>query len=410
MEIVGFLLGTFFFILLEGFFAGSEIVLVSVDRGLVLKLYKKTKKEFLKDFHENPEEYITLTMLGYTISIVFASTFYTLAIIKLSDYINFIKGFEVFFSATLVVFTLLLGEILPKSLFQKEAERLIYPSLWILSKLKSITSPLLTLSKLISRSITSLLRDKHQEKLKREDLIKIMESIASKEDHLQIALRILTLRDLFITEEIKPLQEVVMVEENTPSEQVLRIMEESGYRRLPVYRKRIDQIIGYVDFFDLIQSKHAKTIKELIRPIHYFSEFTKMEKVFEVFKESKEHVGAVFDERGNLLGIITWDDLQSYVIGGLGSGSMDEEEEILEVEKDKWIVDGGIEKEKLKRFFNIDLPEGPYTTLGGFLCFYTGEIPERGRVIDYNGYTFKVLQRDERRIIKVMVEKNVWEE
>ncbi len=410
MEIVGFLLGTFFFILLEGFFAGSEIVLVSVDRGLVLKLYKKTKKEFLKDFHENPEEYITLTMLGYTISIVFASTFYTLAIIKLSDYINFIKGFEVFFSATLVVFTLLLGEILPKSLFQKEAERLIYPSLWILSKLKSITSPLLTLSKLISRSITSLLRDKHQEKLKREDLIKIMESIASKEDHLQIALRILTLRDLFITEEIKPLQEVVMVEENTPSEQVLRIMEESGYRRLPVYRKRIDQIIGYVDFFDLIQNKHAKTIKELIRPIHYFSEFTKMEKVFEVFKESKEHVGAVFDERGNLLGIITWDDLQSYVIGGLGSGSMDEEEEILEVEKDKWIVDGGIEKEKLKRFFNIDLPEGPYTTLGGFLCFYTGEIPERGRVINYNGYTFKVLQRDERRIIKVMVEKNVHEE
>lgn len=409
MEIVGFLLGTFFFILLEGFFAGSEIVLVSVDRGLVLKLYKKTKKEFLKDFHENQEEYITLTMLGYTISIVFASTFYTLAIIKLSDYINFIKGYEIFFSATLVVFTLLLGEILPKSLFQKEAERLIYPSLWILSKLKSITSPLLTLLKLISRSITSLLRDKHQEKLEREDLIKIMESIASKEDHLQIALRILTLRDLFITEEIKPLQEVVMVEEHTPSEQVLRIMEESGYRRLPVYRKRIDQIIGYVDFFDLIQSKHARTIKELIRPIHYFSEFTKMEKVFEVFKESKEHVGAVFDERGNLLGIITWDDLQSYVIGGLGSGSMDEEEEILEVERDKWIVDGGIEKEKLKRFFNIDLPEGPYTTLGGFLCFYTGEIPERGRVIDYNGYTFKVLQRDERRIIKVMVEKNVHE-
>lgn len=410
MEILGFLLGTLFFILLEAFFAGSEIALVSIEKGKVLKLYKETKKEFLKDFYNNPEEYITLTMLGYTVSIVFASTFYTLGVLKLVDYVPFIKGFEVFISATLVIFTLLLGEILPKSLFQKEAERLIFPSLWILSKLKTFTKPLLTLSKLVSRLITYLLRDKYQEKLEKEDLIKIMEDLTFKEEHLQVALRILSLKDLFITEKIKPLQEVVMVEENTPIEQVLRIMEESGYRRLPVYRKRIDHIVGYVDFFDLIQNKHAKFIKELIRPIHYFSEFTRMNKVFEVFKKSKEYMGAVVDERGNLLGIITWDDVQSYIIGGFVGGSMEDEEEIFEVEKAKWIVDGGVEKEKLKRFFNIDLPDGPYTTLGGFLCFYTGQLPQKGEVINYGGYTFKILQRDEKRIIKVMVERHVSKE
>ena len=301
MEVLGFLLGAFFFVLLEAFFAGSEIALVSVDRGRVMNLYRKTKQEFLKDFYENPEEYITLTMLGYTVSIVFASTFYTLAVIELSDYLPFIKGFEVLFSASLVVFTLLFGELLPKSLFQKHAERLVLPSLWVLNKLKVLTKPILILSKSVSRFITNTFRNRYQEKLEREDLIKLMEQIANKEESLRIALQSITMRDLFVTEEIKPIKEVVMVEENASLEQVMFLMKESQYRRLPVYKKRVDQIVGYVDLFDLIQSKHARFIRELIRPIHYFSEFTTLDKVFESFKRSKEQMGVVVDERGNIL-------------------------------------------------------------------------------------------------------------
>lgn len=407
MEILGFLLGTFFFILLEAFFAGSEIALVSVDKGRVLSLYRRTKQEFLKDFHDNPEEYITLTMLGYTVSIVFASTFYTLAVLRLSEYVPFVKGFEVLFSASLVVFTLLLGEILPKSLYQKHAERLLFPSLWILSKFKIFAKPLLTLSRTISRSITNLLKERYKERLEKEDLIKLMEEVSSKEEDLRIAMRILSSKDLFITEEIKPIQEVVMVEENTSVERVMEIMRESKYRRIPVYSKKVDQIVGYVDLFDLIQSKHAKSIRELIRPIHFFSEFTTVEKAFEVFKEGKEQMAVVVDERGNLLGIVTWDDLQGYIIGGLWEGTKEEEEDFVEIEKGRWIVDGGVEREKVERFFNLKLPEGPYTTLGGFLCFYLGRIPEKGYMVDYEGYRFKVVQRDDKRVLKVMVESHV---
>ena len=407
MEVLGFLLGAFFFVLLEAFFAGSEIALVSVDRGRVMNLYRKTKQEFLKDFYENPEEYITLTMLGYTVSIVFASTFYTLAVIELSDYLPFIKGFEVLFSASLVVFTLLFGELLPKSLFQKHAERLVLPSLWVLNKLKVLTKPILILSKSVSRFITNTFRNRYQEKLEREDLIKLMEQIANKEESLRIALQSITMRDLFVTEEIKPIKEVVMVEENASLEQVMFLMKESQYRRLPVYKKRVDQIVGYVDLFDLIQSKHARFIRELIRPIHYFSEFTTLDKVFESFKRSKEQRGVVVDERGNILGIITWDDLQSYLIGGPCEGKTEEDEDIVEIEKDIWVAEGGIEKERIERLLNIKLPEGPYTTLGGFISFMLKGFPEKGQVVEYEGYRFKVLQRDERRIIKVRIEKHV---
>jgi len=409
MEILGFLLGVFFFVLLEAFFAGSEIALVSVDKGRVMNLYRRTKQEFLRDFYENPEEYITLTMLGYTVSIVFASTFYTLAVIKLSDYLTLIRGLEVIFSASLVVFTLLLGELLPKSLFQKHAERLILPSLWVLSKLKTFTKPLLTLARAVSRLITKTLKEKYQERLHREDLIRLLEGTAVREESLRIALRSITMRDLFVTEEIRPIKEVVMVEENAGTEQVMELMKESQYRRLPVYRRRVDQIVGYVDLFDLVQSRHARLIRELIRPVHYFSEFTTLDKVFEFFKRSKEQMGVVVDERGNLLGIITWDDLQSYLIGGLSEGKVEEEEDIVEIEKDIWIADGSVEKERVERLLNIKLPEGPYTTLGGFLSFNLRGLPEKGQVVEYEGYRFKVLQRDERRIIKVRIEGHVSE-
>ncbi|MEJ5339011.1 MAG: hemolysin family protein [Aquificaceae bacterium] len=410
MEILGFLLGAFFFILLEAFFAGSEIALVSVDRGRVMNLYRRTKQEFLRDFHENPEDYITLTMLGYTVSIVFASTFYTLAVIKLSDYLPFIRGLEVLFSASLVVFTLLLGELLPKSLFQKHAERLILPSLWILSRLKTFTKPILTISRGVSRFITDILRDRYQERLQKEEIIKLMEETAAREESLRIALQSITMRDLFVTEEIRPIKEVVMVEENAGIEQVMELMKESQYRRLPVYRRRVDQIVGYVDLFDLVQSRHARFIRELIRPVHYFSEFTTLDKVFDFFKRSKEHMGLVVDERGNILGIITWDDLQSYLIGGLSEGRAEEDEDILEIEKDIWIAEGSVERERIERLLNIELPEGPYTTLGGFLSFNLKGLPEKGQVVDYQGYRFKVVQRDERRIIKVRIERHVSEE
>ncbi len=115
------------------------------------------------------------------------------------------------------------------------------------------------------------------------------------------------------------------------------------------------------------------------------------------------------DERGNILGIITWDDLQSYLIGGLSEGKVEEEEDIVEIEKNIWIADGSVEKERVERLLNVKLPEGPYTTLGGFLSFNLRGIPEKGQVVEYEGYRFKVLQRDERRIIKVRIEGHVSE-
>lgn len=408
MEILSFLLAVVLFVALEAFFAGSEIALVSADRSKVLALYRKTKQGFLKDFYDNPEDYITLTMLGYTVSIVFASTFYTLALLKLSQYINLIRGYEALLSGTLVLFTLIAGEIIPKSLFQKHTDRLLVPSLWLLSKLKYPAKPFLVLARGASRLIRDSLMRVEGEQLSREELLSLMGDVAQEEE-LRIALRLLSMKELMVAQKIKPIKEVVMVEENASVSHTLSVIKESGYRRLLVYRRRVDQIVGYVYLFDIVSTRHAHSIREFVRPLHYFSEFTTLEKVFEAFRKGTQQVGVVVDERGNPLGIITWEDIKSFIFE-LYEAQEEQEEEVLEVEKDRWIIDAGLDRESFERLFGVELPDGPYNTVGGFLSFYLRRLPKKGEVVRVGDYNIKVLQADERRLIKLMVERHVSKE
>ncbi len=407
MEILSFMLAIVLFVAFEAFFAGSEIALVSADRNKVLALYRKTKQGFLKDFYDNPEDYITLTMLGYTVSIVFASTFYTLLLLKLGEHLGFIKGFEALLSGTLVIFTLVAGEILPKSLFQKHADRLLVPSLWLLSKLRYPTKPLLVFARGLSRLITERVKERAGESLSKEDLLGLMEGCAQEEE-LRIALRVLNMKEVMVAQEAKPIKEVVMVEERSSVGHALSVMKGSGYKRLLVYKQRVDQIVGYVDLYDLVSSRHARSIRELVRPIHYFSEFTTLEKVFETFVKSGEKVGVVVDERGNPLGIITWEDIKDFIFELYGEQE-EQEEEVVEVEKDRWIINAELDRESFERLFGVELPEGPYNTVGGFVSFYLKRLPKKGERIKVGEYSIKVLQADERRVTKLMVEKHVSE-
>jgi len=271
MEAVGFFLGVLFFILFEGIFAGAEIVIISTDRSKVLALYRKTGYRFLRDFYENPEEYITLSMLGYTVSVVFASTFYTMAVITLSDYMPYIKGYEVFISLSLVLFTLVLGEAIPKSLFQKHADKLLIPSLWYLSKLKLVAFPLLIFSKKVSRLLTEFFKSRYSEKLTKLDIMKLLEEIELQDEKIKTAVELLALKESTLSEVVKPIYEVVMIDEVSTVGQALQRMKESGFTKLPVYRKRVDDITGYVDMFDIIDNPPSAPIREFVKPLSIFS-------------------------------------------------------------------------------------------------------------------------------------------
>ncbi|WP_448584279.1 hemolysin family protein [Thermocrinis sp.] len=404
MEALGLLTSVVFFVILEGLFAGSEIALVKTDRSRVLALYKKTKYEFLKDFYDNPEDYITITMLGYTVSIVFASTFYTLIVLNLAKRFEFLLGFEVLFSATLVLFTLLFGEFIPKSLFHKHAERVLIPSVWLLSKLKKVLFPFLKVVRVMSKYISKRLEKLSKENISRKDLLSMLEDL-SKEEEVQLVVKLLSAKDTLLSEVLRPIHEVVMINENFTVEQAVLEMKKSGYKRLPVYRSRVDDILGYVDLFDLVPVYgKGLSIREFIRPVAVFPEFASVEHVLKTFTETKEGLGIVVDELGVVLGIITVDDISAFFMGGLGTEEL-QEDRVKEIEKDKWIVDGRLQIEDLERLLSVRFPKGLYSTVAGLIEYELKRVPSKGESLSIGQVRFKVVQSDGKRVQKVMVEK-----
>lgn len=404
MELIGFVIGVLFFIALEGFFAGSEIALLSADKGTLRAVFRKKKYRYVAHFLENPEEYITLTMLGYTLSIVFAATLYTLMLMSLTRYFPQIEGYEVLLAETLVIFTITLGEIIPKSLFQHYANRIIVPSLFVLDKIRIPLKPFLVLSKIISRAISSRFAASRAS-VRREDIIELLreKKTFAEYEGLMVS-NILSFKDRRVGEIVKPLYEIVMISENASVAQAIEKTRESGYSRIPVYRVRVDDVVGYVSAYDLLGAQPEEPVKKYIRKIPVFSEYMPLPEVIREFKERKEHIAVVVDERGVIIGIVTLEDILREIVGGIYT-EKGEEELIKEISKDRWIVDGKLELNELVRITGVKVPEGNYSTVGGFLSFLAGRIPYEGESFELNGYRFKVVSVNERRVEKILVEK-----
>jgi len=404
MEFLGFILGVIFFVALEGFFAGSEIALLNVDKGVLTAIARRKGYRFVEHFLKSPEEYITLTMLGYTVSVVFAATFYTLALISIGRYFPPISGYEVLLSQSLVLLTITFGEIVPKSLFQHYADRLSIPSIFILDKLKVPLTPLLRLSTIVSRSISGRFA-RRGVVFRREDIIELLREKKTFGEYAGLVVsNVLSFRDRRVGEIVKPIYEIVMISENASVSQAIEKIKESGYSRIPVYRVRVDDVVGYVSAYDLLKAQPQEPIKRYVRDILVFSEYTPLPTVVDELREKKEHIAVVVDERGVIIGIVTLEDVFREILGSVHA-DRGGEELIKEISKDKWIADGKLELNELVRITGVKLPEGNYSTVGGFLSYLAGRIPREGESFEVGGFLFKVVSRDERRVGKVLIEK-----
>ena len=406
MEYLALLISVIFFILLEAFFSGSELALVSVNRAKIAYLAKKDK--ILKDFLKDSESYVTLTLFGYTFSIVLATTFYTYFWIKLAaERLPQLKGFEPLLAESLLIFTIVFGEIIPKSLFLSNAEFLTPLIVKVLYPLKRLLYPVVKTAKVISDGVAKLFPSKGKY-LTREEIIKLLTEGKVKLSRTKryLIANILSFKDRRISEIVKPLYEVVTISENATVFQAAQKIKESGYSRLPVYGTTLQNIIGYIQAYDLLKAKKEEPIKKYLRPIRIIGEFERLKDVLDKLIEEREHIALVVDERGIVIGIITLEDIVEEITGELYEKRKHEEEEIKQIAPNRWIVNANIEVSEINKLFNLNIPKGIYSTLGGFIQYRLGKIPLKGETLTFNGYTFKVVDRDQKKIKKVLIVKN----
>jgi len=410
---ISYLVGIIFFLILEGLFSGSELALFSVDRNRLKYMAKngdKRAKKIYEALEKRFDEYVATALIGTTLSIVTITALFVGFLHSISPMFPLIHSKEEIFAEAVIVLTLLFGEIIPKSVFQHFADRLIYFVVPFLEISRKILYPFLIIAKLITKLVFFIFRleEKRDKILTKEELLDalILESEGIEEFEKKIVANVLIFEKRRLGEIVVPLSDVAAVPHDKIIGEIIHIFKDTGFSRIPVYKKRIDQIIGVLRAYDLANAEFNDPVSKFVRPIRYLPEFTSLPNVLKGFKQFKDHMTVVVDERGATMGIITLEDVLEEIVGEIRDEFSKKEKRLIKkYMQDKIIVDGRLELKEVEVLIGEKFPEGPFETIGGMIIYILGRMPKRGEVIEINNVKLTVLSINIRRVQEVMIEK-----
>ena len=403
----------FLCVLFEGFFSGSEIAIVSLPRIELNKRLRQGDKaaKLLARLLEEPEKLLATTLIGTNLSTVTGSTlFATYLLNSITTEFPALAGYP---ELTTVIFftpvTLTFGELIPKSLFQKYSHiiafKIVYPIYFFYILFKPVSFFVMGVARLIAH----LLRADSERSpfVTKEELRLLVESSGRfqvERTERNILKNILSLREKSVGDIYTPLSKIIAVSENSTIREALDLFLKSGFSKLPVYRERFDNIIGYLLISDLINVKEPDfPVRSLIRPVVVLPEYMNIFDALKEFRRKNEQMGIVVDEFGSTLGIVTIEDILEEVVGKI-EDEFDRQELQIVKQGDGLTVDAQIEIDELNRFLKTPLPESSdYVTLGGLILSRLGRFPKEGEVVELPAHTLKVLEVKERRVGKVKV-------
>ncbi len=396
-------------ILFDGFFSGAEISLVSADKTKLRYQAKKGSKAatLIIKLFQKPEWLLVTSLTGTNISVVTATTITTAAMLEI-----FPEFGDLLTVLILTPCTLFFAEILSKSIFQQKADHLatkvIYPlyfASWILSPIVFVMT---TLSNLVS-SFLGTNNDQHSIFVTKDELKMILETAGDGGDVLQhersIIQRVFEFSEISARESMIPLIDISAVPTTATVEEAIRSLNQTDLPWVLVYSRRIDLITGYIDYFDLLKMNRQDPIRSLIKPVYYIPPNKKLHALLLELQEQKISFTVIVDEYGGAEGIITIEDILEEVVGDIASEHEKRHPLFKMRNGNKYFVHGRIEIHQFNEQmpFELEIPEGDYSTIGGFVINTLDKIPDVGDSFEYSNYLFTVEKSDERSVIQTSI-------
>ena len=217
-------------------------------------------------------------------------------------------------------------------------------------------------------------------------------------------------RETVTSEIMTPSAEMVCAEEKTSIAELIRLITEEGYTRIPIYRENQDHIIGILHAKDLLRictlsPDEPLGLNEFLNPPFFISESKPIVDLLRDFQAKKNHMAIVTDEFGGVRGLITLEDVIEEIVGEIGDEHDQEETELRIVDEHTILVNARIDIEEIESHFAVELPEGPYESVGGLMTHRFSHVPRNGTVVREGGLEFKVLSADKRRIKTVRIKQ-----
>ncbi len=409
-------------LLFSAFFSGMEIAFVSSNRIFleIEKLQEGLTSRILKNITKNPSRFIASMLLGNNIALVVYGIFMGDRILQLFFPHTLLSGntsLSIVFYQTLIstAIILLTAEFLPKVFFQLYANTFIkifaLPVAFFYFLFLPITYLIIQLTDLILKNFLNTETDQVQLSFSKIELGNyIEEQLESSKDkenldaEIQIFQNALEFSEVKTREAMVPRAEVIAVEETTSLEEITALFISTGLSKLPVYKKNIDHILGYVHAFEMM--KKPKGVKNILMPVAYVPETMLVNDVLKLLTRQHKSIAVVIDEYGGTSGIVTVEDIVEELFG-----EIEDEDDTLallerQISEGVYEFSARLEVDYLNQKYDLTLAESEfYETLGGLIAYTIEEIPEKGEKIELPPYLLEIKKVSAKKIEQIILIK-----
>jgi putative hemolysin len=209
-----------------------------------------------------------------------------------------------------------------------------------------------------------------------------------------------------VGEIMRPRPQIVAIEASATVADARRLMIESKYSRIPVYREHLDRIEGIIYVRDLLAlcepDKNQTPVSECMRPAYFVPESKAIADLLEEMQKAKVQMAIVIDEYGGVAGLVTIEDIIEEIVGEIeDEDRAGSQQEIIKAEDGSYLVDGSTEIKKVEMLFNKEIEADDFTTVAGLIISELGRVPAVGEKLKFKGLEFEVIEADSRRVNRV---------
>ena len=412
---------------LEGFFVAAEIALVSIRRSRVEQLVEEGNRgaRRVRRLLDDPGRFLAVAQIGLTFLGFFASAFAAVSLTErlagLLSQVESIRGAAggialVVVTIILATFTIIFGELVPKTLALAFPERFALAVSGPIDVIGRLLGPLVALLTGITRAVTRPLGadPSRESQITAEELRLIVErggqqGVLEAEEE-QMINAVIELGERRLHEVMVPRTKIVALPVSVTFDEAIDTFVREGHSRVPVYEESIDEILGILYAKDLLPflkspAEPRPEIRSILRVPVFAPESMTIDDLLHEFQRKKVHIAIVLDEYGGTAGLVSIEDLLEEIVGEIQDEYDEEEEMIVRLTDDEIRIDGRVAVGELEELFDTTLgldDEDEYDTVGGLVFHRIGGLPKPGDQVSVDGLLLTVESTDGRRVSKVL--------
>ncbi len=395
-------------LLVTALFSAAEMSFIAANRVRLRHMAEGGNRTAIRylDAFRSPERLLSTAMMGVTIAHITASSVATWALLPVVG-----GAAALLVTVALTPIMLVFGEVIPKAVARERATGLI---LWLFPVIETLGRLLTPLTwganALVGRALALFGRERTSTRqfVSREELQLLLQMEPEEADvtvsEAEMIDKIFDLGETAVREVMVPLVDVAALPETATRVDAVRLIQERGFSRIPVFTDRVFNIVGVVTAMDLLRrGGEATDVRALMRPATYVPETKRIDDLLREMQKNRVQLAVVVDEYGGAVGIVTVEDIVEEVVGEIRDEHDRTPDTVERLPDGSYRVAGRASLDEVNEALEWDLPKGDFETVAGLVLATLHRIPLVGEVFRVRRFTITVLEADKRRVLAVRI-------